>query len=240
MELDLSVINWVAVSAVATLIVAITAFITLRSSNKRTTRLINEARDKEQREKDERLLKEVIDWAFEVLSHGSSVNNEQFVKDLTHITRELTKDKLRVQDLQYLEWGHGIDKTTSILVTQKKGLYINKITDKYFKDLSPTVEAIRQALLHRATLLCGLTATSEVGKELETAIAATLAELEKDELLKEVLMATSEEKEYDEEEQAKRKIELGKKLHNNWTSVKSFAEDLIDKSVSLLEEPIIK
>lgn len=62
--------NWVAISALATLILALGAFLTIRNSNEREKRRRQEELDKEKHDKEERLLGEIIDWATNVAKCG--------------------------------------------------------------------------------------------------------------------------------------------------------------------------
>ena len=58
--------NWLGISALATLFLALAAFLTIRSSNEREKHRREEELLKEKRDRKERLLKEIIDWVTDI------------------------------------------------------------------------------------------------------------------------------------------------------------------------------
>ena len=66
--------NWVGISALTTMLLAIAAFWTIKAADTREERRRKDEIEKEKRERKERLLNEIIDWAVDVGKCGSDIS----------------------------------------------------------------------------------------------------------------------------------------------------------------------
>jgi len=120
--------NWVAVSALTTMLLAIAAFWSIRQNYQFR-----------RREKKERLLNEIIEWAIDVAKPKYGLNLMLFSSSIISEKDQVTA--------QLFEWASSID------TLRVRGEYIAKIAPTFTQDLRIVVEKVRYDLEEHAKFL---------------------------------------------------------------------------------------
>ncbi len=120
-------------SVLATLALASAAFLTIKEANAREERHRQEELAKERRDKDERLLNEIIEWAEDVARLNFKIFN--------FIEAQISKES-------WIESGIG-EIVSQFQVVETKGVYMNSIAISSFKEdkkLSKAVKAVNKEI----------------------------------------------------------------------------------------------
>ena len=130
-----------------TLVLATAAFLTIRNSNEREKRRRKEELAREGRDRKERLLNEIIEWAIDITKCGL----EHWSKDVTSIMGVLEMNRSLEEDDIYkkLDWSIFSQLSSSITVFtafRGKNEYIRKVAEAFGQSLAKDVAKLAKSL----------------------------------------------------------------------------------------------